>query len=1510
MGLDLKSFIRTFRFGWLRCALRGGMVLGFVLGAVSWSQPAADAPAVRAQRFLRGRKVAGSGSASAGQAIAAARVTHAGLVSQTNAGGAPGVSARAVGAKVSALNASWQAVGPMEVASSAYGFVSGRVTAIAVNPADTTGNTVYVGTTGGGVWKSANAMGAAGSVSFTPLTDTLPVFSLSGGATAVASLSIGALSMQGGVLLAGTGDPNDATDSYYGSGLLRSVDGGATWTLVQGSRDGVAGNHSWVGLGFAGFAWSGASPGLVVAAVSSAAEAAVVNGADAANSVRGLYYSNDAGVTWQTSVVMDGSQLVQGPGIGGAGGNAATAVVWNPIRRRFYAALRYHGYYESGDGVNWTRLASQPGAGLSGVGCTANPQIADQLSCPIFRGALAVQSVTGDLFALTVDRNNVDQGLWQDVCASTGSACAGAVTFGRRLGGAALDVGGVAGAITQGDYNLTLAAMPVVTGGVVDTSLYVGTVDLYKCSVGAGCALRNTTNAVNGCGAAAKVAPAQHAIGLSGAAIFLGNDGGVWRSLDGVNEQAAVCSSDDATHFENLNGGLGSLAEVVRFAQHPTDMATLLVGLGANGSAGASGGSSEWRQLSAGEGPGVAIDQGNPANWYVSTAAGVSVKACGNGAGCGAADFAGAATIGAAQVSGDAALVDVAWMLDPAVPAEMLVGTCRVWRGPAGSGTAWSSSNAISRGFNGINGVCGATSPQVRALGAGGATSAAVSAQNAGAQVLYAGMAGTLDGGGAGAGSVAGHVFTTVAGGTASPSTSWTDVGLSLVGNDAANAGRFNPGGFDVSSVAVDGHDATGKTVYVTVMGFSGNGESVPHVYRSVDGGGHWTNVSSNLPNAPANSVVVDPNDANTVYVGLDTGVYVTTQVANCATTNCWSVYGVGLPNSPVMELAAAAGMATGDGRTGELRVGTYGRGIWQIPLLTAASPAAPGMSVAPGALVFGVQAVGTSSAAQTMTVTNSGNAPLVVSQVVATGDFHITDTCVGTAVAAGATCTVTVTFLPSSTGARSGVLTVYGNVAGGQAAANLSGTAVAGAAIVLNPVTIIFSATTVGATSVATNITISNTGGVAVGLGSIAASGDFAVAANTCGNSLAAGVGCTVAVVFRPTVAAMRSGVLTVADDLGPQTVALSGTGTSPATDGLSPGSLSFAVQQVNTVSAAQQVTLTNLGDVALTLIGAQVTSGDFTVVNGCGNSLNAHSSCSMSVAFVPKSVGAGAGALTVNDQFRSQTVVLNGTGVAPPGVSLSPVATLTFGSVAVGSVSAAQVVTLTNNGGLPLSLFGVVVAGDFVLGSGGTCSGVVAVGATCVVPVSFTPTAGGTRNGTVTVTDNALNSPQVIALTGNGVDFSLAANGATSATITSGKSAVFPLLLSSAAGVPGSAVLSCAGVPANATCVVSPGTVALGGTTTVLVTVSTGVVPVYRSGAAWLSCLVGLGLLVRRRRLLGLVVLGLLVGCGSGRKIPADGSGTGTGAPVTPAGTYNVVVSATSVGLVRTVALTVVVQ
>ncbi len=345
-----------------------------------------------------------------------------------------------------------------------------------------------------------------------------------------------------------------------------------------------------------------------------------------------------------------------------------------------------------------------------------------------------MQPATGDLYALTVDVNNNDQGLWQDLCAASGGSCANpSPTWAARIDNRSLEVGSGSTEIVQGGYDLTLAAAPTSSGG---TLLFAGTVDLYRCAIASGstsCTLRNTTNALNGCNAPAAVAPAQHAIAaaLTGSGtqlVLVGNDGGLWRSTDGVNETGPACSATDAQHFDNLNaavGSGGSLAEVVSFAQDPASPDILIAGLGANGSAATTSASAltPWPQLSAGEGGFAAIDPNNSTNWLLTVGAGVNLAACTSGLNCTAADLLSPATIGAPQVNNDQALLDAPSLLDPQQTTNVLVGTCRVWRGPAASGDTWSTANELGRGFDGTAGACTANSAMIRSLGAGGPVS-------------------------------------------------------------------------------------------------------------------------------------------------------------------------------------------------------------------------------------------------------------------------------------------------------------------------------------------------------------------------------------------------------------------------------------------------------------------------------------------------------------------------------------------------------------------------------------------------------------------------------------------------------------------------------------------------------------------------------------------------------------------------------------------------------------------
>jgi hypothetical protein len=101
-----------------------------------------------------------------------------------------------------------------------------------------------------------------------------------------------------------------------------------------------------------------------------------------------------------------------------------------------------------------------------------------------------------------------------------------------------------------------------------------------------------------------------------------------------------------------------------------------------------------------------------------------------------------------------------------------------------------------------------------------------------------------------------------------------------------------------------------------------------------------------------------------------------------------------------------------------------------------------------------------------------------------------------------------------------------------------------------------------------------------------------------------------------------------------------------------------------------------------------------------------------------------------------------LNSPGAVPAPTSL------TFGNQATGSTSAAQTVTLTNNGTAALTISGIATSGDFAQTNG--CSASLAAGASCSISITFTPTASGSRSGALTITDNAANSPQTVALTG----------------------------------------------------------------------------------------------------------------------------------------------------------------
>ena len=1253
-----------------------------------------------------------------------------------------------LGAAQSPATATWEPLGPAGVLTPNFGLVTGRISSLALDPSDATGNRLYVGTTGGGVWEAQNAAAAsASSIAFTPLMDSIAAL---GGAPG-ASISIGAVTVQPGgtgVILAGTGDPNDALDSYYGAGILRSTDGGTTWSLIQKSSDYEdalsSRDFGFIGEGFAGFAWSTVNPQVVVAAVSQAYEGTLVAATVPNNSYEGLYYSTDAGASWHLATITDlNGEDVQGPldAPTPPDGNAAAAVVWNPVRKLFVAAVRYHGYYQSADGVRWTRLAAQPGTRLTTAMCPTNPFEPGSTACPVFRGALAVNPQTGDTFAWTVDIANQDQGLWQDACAESGGACGNpSISFAKQWSTSSLEANTAAGAATiaNGDYNLALAAVP----SQQDTLLLAGANDLWKCSLAMGCAWRNTTNAAT-C-RSARVGEFQHALAWNASnplEIFAGNDSGLWRSTDAVGETGAVCGATDASHFQNLNGGLGSLSEPESISQGAQSPYTMLAGLGVNGSAGVkttSGPTADWPQVLSGEGGPVEIDPANASDWYVNNEAGVSIHACSQAGDCTQADFGASAAVNDSDVGGDGYTMTAPapFVMDALDDTQLLIGTCRVWRGPA-SGSGWSGTNAISPMFD-TGSTAGACSGDalIRSM--------AAMALAGNSEVIYVGMDGALDGGA----NIPGHILRAVVstGSTAMPA--WQDLTLNPVTNSPR---AFNYFRFGISSIYIDPHDATGNTVYVTVAGTNSAAVNVNTIYRSTDGGAHWTEISSNIPTAPANSVVVDPKDRNTVYVATDTGVYFTTNVGTCGQigSTCWSAFGAGLPESPVVALSATQASASPQA----LVAATYGRGIWMTPLWS--SSASLTMATAnPSSLTFANQAVGTASSGQTVTLSNSGTAALIPSGITMSAGFSETDNCRGATIPAGGSCSIQVFFSPVAAGPASGQMSISANVNGGQLTVGLSGTGTPADVVTASPTTVNFGSIATGTASAPLAVTVSNASAAAVPIASVGISGPFGIVSNSCGTtSLAAQSSCQIQIDFTPSRTGAATGALTLDDGDGQQTVTLQGTGAGAATDMLSPSALVFPDTATGQVSAAQTVQLTNSGDEPLTSIAAGVSASFEIVRNNCTAQLAGHSSCSIGVEFAPAQVGAQTGTLTVSDVLRTQTVSLSGSGLSPPVFSVSP-SSLTFAQQQTGSASAPQTVTVKNAGGAPMANVGFQISGGGAASfqvSATTCGATLNGGSSCTAQIAFNPRATGGIAATLTVSSSTLGvSPASVTLNG----------------------------------------------------------------------------------------------------------------------------------------------------------------
>ncbi len=292
--------------------------------------------------------------------------------------------------------------------------------------------------------------------------------------------------------------------------------------------------------------------------------------------------------------------------------------------------------------------------------------------------------------------------------------------------------------------------------------------------------------------------------------------------------------------------------------------------------------------------------------------------------------------------------------------------------------------------------------------------------------------------------------------------------------------------------------------------------------------------------------------------------------------------------------------------------------------------------------------------------------------------------------------------------------------------------------------------------------VTLTNTGTSVLTITRIQTTGpnaaDFQASNVNCPISpatLTAGGNCTINVIFTPLKGGPRNGYLQLADNAPgtPQKLALTGTGLAPAVT-FSPQSLTFGDQQIGTTSAQQTITVTNIGEAPLAISSIAVTGAnpsEYTLAQNCGSSLAVNNTCTYTVTFSPAASWARVASITMidNAQGSPHVVGLAGNGVSGGAASFSP-SSLTFSSRLIYTTSAAQAVKLTNTGTAPLTLANISAGGDYT--ETNNCPASIAVGGSCTVNVTFTPTYSGARSGWLTFNFTDPAGLQTVSLTGGG--------------------------------------------------------------------------------------------------------------------------------------------------------------
>lgn len=420
--------------------------------------------------------------------------------------------------------------------------------------------------------------------------------------------------------------------------------------------------------------------------------------------------------------------------------------------------------------------------------------------------------------------------------------------------------------------------------------------------------------------------------------------------------------------------------------------------------------------------------------------------------------------------------------------------------------------------------------------------------------------------------------------------------------------------------------------------------------------------------------------------------------------------------------------------------------------------------SATPDSMSFG-HVSGNNPQTKTETFQNTGGSTVNVSSVTISGsnDFTLSNNnCNGTAVDPNQTCTVDVTFDPTSTGGENATLTINDDDPSSGQTVAVGGTGVSpefalGAGLS-------FPDTIVGQTSPGQTIIVTNNTDYADSTPNISFGGSnpgqFNFDQSNCPATLAGNGTCNVNVSFAPTSTGSSSATVS----MGSQTANVSGTGIQ-ANAQVTPSSISFGNQPVATHAGATNITLKNAGTAPLSYgsFGESGNAADFPVSDtACQNvTLNPGDSCVITADFVPTATGSRSATVQVNTNDPNNphlSVTLSGNGT-PSSVGFTPAAVTFLNPVVAGVASPVHGVTIQNTTNASMPISGITIAGanpkNFIR-SADTCTGQILLpNGKCSIHVEFAPTGAGHRTAFLQVTDTGAVAPHthVLNLTGTGI-------------------------------------------------------------------------------------------------------------------------------------------------------------